>query len=158
MSRITLRPMAIALPCATVGAALVVTPTAAATPTDPIQLAACDFGRQLTTFDWAGYDDYDRRVLDLSTGAFHDQFSATAPDRRAQATSGHTRSEAMSVECRTDVPDPEHPQIVVTVDQSTRSDATLGLPRPQRSVMRVYLDNVDGRWLTERVDMLPPPA
>ncbi|AHH17236.1 hypothetical protein [Nocardia nova] len=155
MSRITLRPMTIALSCAGVGAALAVTPTAAATPTDPIQLAGCDFGRQLTTFDWAGYDEYDQRILDLSTGPFHDQFSASAPDRRAQATSTHTRSEAMSVECRTDVDDPEHPQLLVTVQQSTRSDATLGLPRPQRTSMRVILDHVDGRWLAARVDMLP---
>ncbi len=157
MSRITLRPIAIALPCAAVGAALAVTPTADATPTDPIQLAACDFGRQLTTFDWAGYDDYDRRVLDLSTGTFHEQFSASAPDRRAQAAAAHTRSEATTVECRTDVDDPEHPQVVVTVLQSTRSDATLGLPRPERTSMRVVLDHVDGRWLTARVDILPPP-
>ncbi len=157
MSRIMLRPITIALSCATAAAALAVTPTAAATPTDPIQLAACDFGRQLTTYDWAGYDDYDRRVLELSTGAFHDQFTASAPDRRAHATAAHTRSEAVTVECRTDVADVEHPQLVVTVEQSTRSDATLGLPRPQRSSMRVYLDNIDGRWLTERVEMLPPP-
>ena len=157
MSLITLRPMTIALSCAAVGAALAVTPTAAATPTDPIQLAACDFGRQFTTYDWAGYDDYDQRVLGLSTGAFHDQFSASAPDRRAQATAAHTRSEAMSVECRTDVDDPEHPQLVVTVQPSTRRAATLGLPRPQRTSMRVFLDHVDGRWLTARVDMLPQP-
>ncbi|MEV5650018.1 hypothetical protein AB0L57_17380 [Nocardia sp. NPDC052254] len=157
MSRITLRPIAIALPCAAIGAALAVTPTAAATPTDPIQLAACDFGRQFTTYDWAGYDDYNRRVLDLSTGAFRDQFTASAPDRRAQASAGHTRSEAMTVECRTDVDDPEHPQLVVTVQQSTCSDATLGLPRPQRTSMRVVLDHVDGRWLAGRVEMLPQP-
>lgn len=156
MPRFTQRRFALALPCAVVGAALAVAPTAGATPTEPTELAACDFGRQFTTFDWSGYDDYQHRVLQLSTGAFHDQFTASAADRQARATAEHTRSEAMSVECRTDVADPEHPQIVVTVQQTTRSDATLGLPRPQRSILRVQLDNVDGRWLAEQVDILPP--
>lgn len=156
MSPTTLRPALFALSCAAVGAALGTAPSAGATPTDPIQLAACDFGRQYTTFDWAGYEDYNRRILELSTGGFHEQFSASAADRHARAVATHTHSEAMTVECRTDVEDPEHPQLVVTVDQSTRSDATLGLPRPERSVLRVHLDNVDGRWLTERVDILPP--
>lgn len=156
MSRITLRPIMFALSCGAAGAAMLVPPTAVAAPTDPIQLAACDFGRQFTTYDWAGYDDYDRRVLELSTGAFHDQFAASAPDRHAHVTSVHVRSEANSVECRTDVADPEHSQVVVTVDRSERSDATLGLPRPERSKLRVFLDNVDGRWLAGRVDTLPP--
>lgn len=156
MPRITLRPFAFALPCAAVGAALAVAPVATAAPTDPIQLAACDFGRQFTTYDWAGYDDYDRRVLELSTGAFHDQFVASAPDRRAHVTSMHIRSEANSVECRTDVADPEHSQVVVTIDRSERSDATLGLPRPERSQLRVFLNNVDGRWLAGRVDTVAP--
>ena len=41
------------------------------------------------------------------------------------------------------------------MDDTTRSDVTFGLPAPQHSVVRVYLDNVGGRWLTERVDPVP---
>ncbi|GAB2704529.1 hypothetical protein [Nocardia thraciensis] len=153
MPRITLRRFVIALPAAAVAvAALTVVPPAAAAPTDPAQLAACDFGRQLSTFDFNAYDDYDRRVLDRSTGPFHEQFQASAAERRARATGSHTIAEARTVECRTETSDPEHAEIMVTVDQSTRSDVTLGLPQPIRSSMRVYLDNVEGRWLASRVD------
>ncbi|WP_280257284.1 hypothetical protein [Nocardia wallacei] len=157
MFRITLRHFAITLPPAAVAvSALVVTPPAAAAPTDPVQLAACDFGRQLTTFDFNRYDEYDRRVLDRSTGAFREQFESSAADRRARATGSHTIAEAKTVECRTEASDAEHAEILVTVDQSTRSDVTLGLPQPTRSSMRVFLDNVDGRWLAGRVDQIPP--
>jgi Mce-associated membrane protein len=124
---------------------------AAAVPADPVQQAACDFGRQLTTYDYAAYDDYDQRVLDRSTGVFHDDFQSSAADRRDHVLSAHTRAEAVVVECRTDTADPAHADAVVSVDQTTRSDATLGLPQPSRTVMRVSFDNVDGRWLAVRV-------
>ncbi|MCX4095108.1 hypothetical protein [Nocardia sp. alder85J] len=124
----------------------------ATAPTDPVQLAACDFGRQLATYDYAAYDDYDQRVLDRSTGAFRDQFQSSAADRRQHVLSAHTRAEAVVVECRTDTADPGHADAVVSVDQSTRSDATFGLPQPSRTVMRVTFDNVGGRWLAVRVD------
>ncbi|MBO0855296.1 MAG: hypothetical protein J2P18_16215 [Nocardia sp.] len=152
MFRITLRPIMITVLCAVAGMPFAEGTAAAATPADPVQLAACDFGRQFATFDWSGYDDYVTRVLNLSTGPFHDQFAASANDRRAQVTATHSRSEANSVECRTEPADPAHPQISVTVDRSLRSDATLGLPKPQKSTMRVYLDQVAGHWLTSRVD------
>ncbi|MBU3064160.1 hypothetical protein KO481_21825 [Nocardia sp. NEAU-G5] len=131
---------------------------AAANPTDPAQLAACDFGRQLSTYTFTDYDDYNRRVLDHSTGPFRDQFQRTSTDRRNQAVATHTSSDVLSVECGTDTADAAHAQIVVSVDDTTRSDATLGLPRPGRSVMQVYLDNVNGQWLTERVDPQPLPV
>ncbi|WP_155981474.1 hypothetical protein [Nocardia sp. BMG111209] len=131
---------------------LFLAPATAAVPTDPVQQAACDFGRQLSTYDYAAYDDYDQRVLTRSTGTFHDDFQNSAADRRERAQSAHSRAEAVVVECRTDTADPAHADAVVSVDQSTRSDATLGLPRPSRSVMRVTFDNVDGHWLANRVD------
>ncbi|WP_024803852.1 hypothetical protein [Nocardia sp. BMG51109] len=158
MPRITLRRFAIALPSAAMAVFVpIVAPTAAAAPTDPAQLAACDFGRQLTTFDFNNYDNYDQRVLDRSTGPFRDQFLGSAADRRGRATGSHTIAEAKTVECRTEAADPEHAEILVTVDQSTRSDATFGLPQPTRSNMRVFLDNTEGRWLVNRVDPVQPP-
>ncbi|MBB5917862.1 Mce-associated membrane protein [Nocardia transvalensis] len=158
MLRITLRHFAITLPPAAVAvSALVVTPPAIAAPTDPAQLAACDFGRQFTTFDFNNYGDYDRRVLDRSTAPFHDQFQESGADRHAHVSASHTISEAKTVECSTESSDPEHAAIMVTVDQSTRSDGTLGLPQPIRSNMRVFLDNVDGRWLAARVDQVDQP-
>ncbi|MQY25425.1 hypothetical protein [Nocardia aurantia] len=130
----------------------VLVPATAAVPADPVQQAACDFGRQLSTYDYAAYDDYDQRVLARSTGAFHDDFQNSAAGRREQALSAHSRAEAVVVECRTDTADPAHADAVVSVDQTTRSDASFGLPRPSRTVMRVTFDNVDGRWLAGRVD------
>jgi Mce-associated membrane protein len=129
---------------------------AAADPTDPVQMAACDFGRQLTTYTFTDYDAYNRRVLDDSTGAFHDQFQSTSADRRTHILDTHTSSDVLSVECSTQTADADHAQMVVSVDQTTRSDASFGLPRPERTVMHVSLDNVGGRWLAERVDPVPP--
>ncbi len=126
--------------------------TAVATPTDPIQLAGCDFGRQLNTYSFADYDDYNRRVLDRSTGGFRDQFQQSSVQRRNQAIATHSSSDVMSAECSTDTSDAVHAQVIVSVDDTTRSDATIGLPTSGHRVMRVYLDNVGGQWLTERVD------
>ncbi|MFI5781439.1 hypothetical protein [Nocardia sp. NPDC051570] len=157
MSRITLRHLVFALPSAVAGtAALMVAPPAAAAPSDPLTQAACDFGWQLNTYDYTDYDDYTRRVLDRSTGEFRGQFQSAAAGHRAQAQAAHTRAEALAVECRTDTVDPDHAQTVVTVDQSTRSDATFGIPRQARTVIRVNLDNIDGRWLAGRVDPVAP--
>ncbi|WP_157121094.1 hypothetical protein [Nocardia miyunensis] len=128
---------------------------AAADPTDPAQMAACEFGRQLTTFTFTDYDAYNQRVLDNSTGTFHDEFQNSSTDRRNHVVETHTSSDVLSVECSTQTADPDHAQMVVSVDQTTRSDATLGLPRPERTVMHVRLDNVGGRWLAERVDPVP---
>ncbi|MBF6330060.1 hypothetical protein [Nocardia transvalensis] len=157
MSRTRLRQFAFALPTAAVGLAALASAPAAAAPTDPLTQAACDFGWQLTTYDFTNYEDYDRRVLDRSTGQFHDQFANSSADRRAHAETAHTHSEAVAVECRTDTADPDHAQMVVSIDQSTRSDATLGFPHQTRTILRVSLDNVDGRWLASRVDPVPPP-
>ncbi|WP_216903300.1 hypothetical protein [Nocardia alni] len=128
------------------------TGAAMATPTDPIQLAGCDFGRQLSTYNFADYDAYTQRVLDRSTGGFRDQFQRSSIVRRNQAEATHSSSEALSVECSTDTSDAAHAQVIVSVDDTTRSDATFGLPTSEHRVMRVYLDNVGGQWLTERVD------
>ncbi|MCM6773234.1 hypothetical protein NDR87_07105 [Nocardia sp. CDC159] len=157
MSRITLPRWAFALPSAALGAAVALAPPAAAAPADPLTQAACDFGWQFTTYDWANYDDYARRVLDRSTGEFRGQFEGTVPDRRAQAQITHTRAEAVAVECRTDAADPQHAQAVITVDQNTASDATFGIPQQARTVLRVNLDNVGGRWLAGRVEPVAPP-
>ena len=155
MIRITLRRFAVALSSAAMAScAPIVTATVTAAPTDPAQVAACDFGRQYTTFDFNNYDDYDHRITDRATGAFRDQFLGSAADRRNRTVSSHTVTEAKTVECRTETGDAEHAEIIVTVDQSTRSDATLGLPQPIRSNLRVHLDNVDGHWLASRVDTL----
>jgi len=140
------------------GIGVVTAPPAAATPPDPAQAAACDFGRQLSTYTFTDYDDYNRRVLDRSTGPFHDQFQKSSADRLNQAMATHTSSDVLTVECSTDSSDADHAQIVVSVDDSTRSDATLGLPRPGRSIIQVYLDKVNGQWLTERVDPEPLPV
>lgn len=140
------------------GLGVVAAPPASATPPDPAQEAACDFGRQLTTYTFADYDGYNQRVLARSTGPFHDQFQRSSVDRRNRALASHTSSDVLSVECSTDSSDAGHAQIVVSIDDSTRSDATLGLPRPGRSVMQVYLDNVNGRWLAARVDPQPLPV
>ncbi|WP_157117064.1 hypothetical protein [Nocardia vaccinii] len=129
---------------------------AAADATDPAQMAACEFGRQLTTYTFTDYDAYNQRVLDNSTGTFHDEFQNSSTDRRNRVLGTHTSSDVLSIECSTQTSDPAHAQIVVSVDQTTRSDATLGLPRPERTVMHVSLDNVDGHWLAERVDPVPP--
>ncbi|MFF0490831.1 hypothetical protein ACWDSJ_18155 [Nocardia sp. NPDC003482] len=152
MSRMCLRRLAFALPSAFVATIALAAPPAGAAPTDPLTQAACDFGWQFTTYDYANYDDYTRRVLDRSTGEFRGQFEGSAEDRRARAEAAHTRAEAVAVECRTDTSDPAHAQTVVTVDQNTRSDATFGIPRPNRTVLRVNLGNVDGRWLADHVD------
>ncbi|RDI65425.1 hypothetical protein [Nocardia pseudobrasiliensis] len=156
MFRITLRRLAVALPSAVAGTAALVANPAAAAPSDPLTQAACDFGWQLNTYDYSNYDDYTRRVLDRSTGEFRGQFEGQLPDKRAQAVAAHTRAEALKVECVTDTADPDHAQTIVTVDQSTRSDTTFGIPQQARSVMRVNLDNVDGRWLAGRVDPVLP--
>jgi Mce-associated membrane protein len=128
---------------------------AAAGPPDPVQLAACDFEQQLGTYSFTDYDTYNQRVLDHSTGAFHDGFQSSSADRRNRAMATHSSSEVLSVECRTDTADTGHAQVVVSMDDTTRSDVTFGLPVPQHSVVRVYLDNIGGRWLTDRVDPVP---
>ncbi|MBY8861618.1 hypothetical protein K7711_34440 [Nocardia sp. CA2R105] len=129
---------------------------AAADPTDPAQMAACEFGRQLTTYTFTDYDAYNQRVLDNSTGTFHADFQNSSADRRNRVVGSHTTSDVLSVECSTQTADPGHAQMVVSVDHTTRSDATFGIPRPGRTVMHVSLDNVGGRWLAERVDPVPP--
>jgi Mce-associated membrane protein len=155
MSHVTARSIAM-LVLSVVSGVAAFAPRTAAAPTDPAQLAACDFGWQLTTYDFDSYDDYDRRVLERATGVFRDQFLGSSAERRALVEAARTRSEAHAVECYTDSGDAGRAEVLVTVDQSTISTASGGVRQPTRTVMLVALENIDGRWLAGRVHPIGP--
>jgi Mce-associated membrane protein len=120
---------------------------AAATGPADGQTAVCDFGREVATYDDNDVDGYFQRVLDRTTGGFHDNFLNAAPTLRAELVGTHAHSDGAVVECTATPTDDNHQTGRLVVDQTISTDDTQRQPRTSRFTFTVILDRVDDGWL-----------
>jgi len=116
--------------------------------------AAKDVAVDLTTVNWQTIDQDVQRILDNSTGQFHDDFAERRTDyadvvRDAKTTSVGTVSQAGVEKIA-----PDDATVLVAL-QSTSSTPDAPKQEPRQWRMRITLDRVDGRYLASDVEFVP---
>ncbi|MFD9551025.1 hypothetical protein ACFWBG_26850 [Nocardia salmonicida] len=133
-------------------AAVIVAPNAAADAPEAARLAGCDFGREVSTYDYAhDLDGYFERVLARSTGAFHAEFTESRGALAAAMRQAEVRSTAENITCGVVSGDFLNADVLVTMTQ-LRSNANTPEPERLNMVINVKLTNVWGRWLAHEID------
>lgn len=115
--------------------------------------AAAEFAHALLSVSASTADVDVERVLDGSTGAFHDDFEERLPEllEALESTGSDTTTSvsAVAVESRTD-----GSAVVLVASTSTATvDGVEQAPRPSR--IRLVMEDVDGRYLAAAVELVP---
>ncbi|MFC8044832.1 hypothetical protein [Nocardia sp. NPDC057353] len=140
-----------ALVAAAAAAGMVTAPTAAAWTEEDARLAACDFAREVSTYDHTALDDYFQRVRDRSTGAFAADFAEAEPSLRQAMQQAQVRSWTEWAECGSTGGDPFRQTILITLSQ-VLTNIDIPEPKAQHVTITATVDNVGGRWLVSEVD------
>ncbi|MQY25426.1 hypothetical protein [Nocardia aurantia] len=127
-------------------AGLVAPATAVADP-DAARTAACDFGREVTNYDYTGIESYFQRVLDRTTGGFHDNFRDALPTLRTKLVGLHAHSDGTVVECAPAAPDGDRQSARLVVNQTVITDETGREPRSGVWAFALTLNRVGDDWL-----------
>ncbi|WP_280268911.1 hypothetical protein [Nocardia wallacei] len=125
--------------------------------------AACDFGRQVGTYDAKNFDDYVKRVKDRSTGDWATQFDAASTALKDITTQAQARSGVDEIHCAWESGDDSKATVIMLITQNQSKAAT---PQPQHMTIGVVatMEKKDGKWLASSFqspmmnDMGPIPA
>ncbi|WP_156959472.1 hypothetical protein [Nocardia sp. BMG51109] len=113
---------------------------------DEATAAACDFGRQVGTYDSKNFDDYVKRVKDRSTGDWANQFDAASSALKDITTQAQARSGIDEIHCAWESGDDSKATVIMLITQNQSKAAT---PQPQKMTIGVVatMENKDGKWL-----------
>ncbi|RDI48263.1 hypothetical protein [Nocardia mexicana] len=125
--------------------------------------AACDFGRQVGTYDAKNFDDYVKRVKDRSTGDWANQFEAASSALKDITTQAQARSGIDEIHCAWESGDDSKATIIMLITQNQSKAAT---PQPQHMTIGVVatMEKKGDKWLASSFqspmmnDMGPIPA
>jgi Mce-associated membrane protein len=137
------------LPAALLAAAAagLVTPATALADPDRAQTAACDFGREVTNYDYTDIESYFQRVLDRTTGTFHDNFRDALPTLRTKLVGLHAHSDGAVAECTGGDGDGDPRSARLVVNQTVITDETNREPRSGVWTFALTLNRVGDNWL-----------
>ncbi|WP_433659553.1 hypothetical protein ACQPW1_44310 [Nocardia sp. CA-128927] len=121
--------------------------------------AACKYAPILADYDAKKLDDYFAAVLDGATGDWKKQFDSTSKELREVLTQGEVVSKVNDVQCAIETGDETSAEAIVVIGQTITSMGTQGKPAPGQLSMVMRLENVDGRWLVNKVNspLASPP-
>ncbi|MET7773578.1 hypothetical protein [Nocardia sp. NPDC005366] len=138
----------------TAGATVLLGPaTATAEAPEQARLAACEFGTVLSNYDYTDFEAYAQRVLDNSTGEFHEKFASARPALRAQFEANEVRSRVTAIECGSVSGNRVNADILVHTTAALRNRDNDGGPEIVRTTTLVSLENHYGRWLAVGVEL-----
>jgi Mce-associated membrane protein len=108
--------------------------------------AACDFGKQIGTYDAKNFDDYVQRVKVRSTGDWATQFDAAAAALKYVTTQAGASSTVGDIHCAWESGDLDNASIDLLITQIQTKAAT---PQPQRFPVWAVasMQKKDGKWL-----------
>jgi Mce-associated membrane protein len=108
--------------------------------------AACDFGRQVGTYDSKSFDDYVNRVKQRSTGDWLTQFDGASSALKQITEQAQARSTVSEIHCAWEFGDANNASVVMLITQNQSKAAT---PQPQHLTIGVVasLTKKDGTWL-----------
>ncbi|MEV6333341.1 hypothetical protein AB0M12_01355 [Nocardia vinacea] len=123
------------------------------------RLAACRYGPVLADYDAKNLDKYFAAVLDGATGDWKKQFDSTSKELRDVLTQGEVVSKVNDVQCAIKSGDTTSAEAIVVIGQTITSMGTQGKPAPGQLSMVMRLEEVDGRWLVNKVNspLATPP-
>jgi len=115
-------------------------------------------GRQgalnLTTIDYAKVDTDVQRILDSSTGSFHDDFKQRAPAFIDAVKQAQSKSEGSVTEAGLETTHGDQAQVLVAVTVKT-SNAGTAEPEPRLWRMRISVQNTDNGAKVSDVEFVP---
>ncbi|MBF6176463.1 hypothetical protein [Nocardia blacklockiae] len=125
--------------------------------------AACDFGRQVGTYDAKNFDDYVKRVKDRSTGDWATQFEAASSALKDITTQAQARSGIDEIHCAWESGDDDKATVIMLITQNQSKAAA---PQPQHITIGVVatMEKKGDKWLASSFqspmmnDMGPIPA
>ncbi|MCX4095109.1 hypothetical protein [Nocardia sp. alder85J] len=124
-----------------------VVPATATADDDRARTAACDFGREVTNYDYSEIEGYFQRVLDRTTGGFHDNFRDALPTLRTKLAGLHAHSNGNVVECTSGAGDDAQQAARLVVNQTVVTDETGREPRAGVWAFALTLNRVGDSWL-----------
>ncbi|WP_280272302.1 hypothetical protein [Nocardia wallacei] len=130
---------------------------------DESTAAACDFGRQVGTYDAKNFDDYVKRVKDRSTGDWATQFEAASSALKDITTQAQARSGIDEIHCAWESGDEDKATVIMLITQNQSKAAS---PQPQHITIGVVatMEKKGDKWLASGFqspmmnDMGPVPA
>ncbi|WP_019928154.1 hypothetical protein [Nocardia sp. BMG111209] len=128
-------------------AAGLVAPAVAAADPGPAPGAACDFGREVSNYDYSDIENYFQRVLNRTTGEFHDNFRDALPTLRTKLVGLHAHSDGTVVECTPGAADGDRQGARLVVNQTVITDETNREPRSGVWAFALTLNRVGDDWL-----------
>jgi Mce-associated membrane protein len=107
---------------------------------------ACDFGRQVVTWDSKNFDDYTKRVKDRSTADWGIQFDGASVALKDLVVQAQARSTAGDIHCAWESGDETHASVDLLITQvQTKAAAPQSQSIPIWAV--VSMEKKDGKWL-----------
>ncbi|WP_280335237.1 hypothetical protein [Nocardia wallacei] len=130
---------------------------------DESTAAACDFGRQVGTYDAKNFDDYVKRVKDRSTGDWATQFEAASSALKDITTQAQARSGIDEIHCAWESGDEDKATVIMLITQNQSKAAS---PQPQHITIGVVatMEKKGDKWLASSFqspmmnDMGPVPT
>lgn len=130
---------------------------------DESTAAACDFGRQVGTYDAKNFDDYVKRVKDRSTGDWATQFEAASSALKDITTQAQARSGIDEIHCAWESGNDDKATVIMLITQNQSKAAS---PQPQHITIGVVatMEKKGDKWLASSFqspmmnDMGPVPT
>ncbi|WP_071286793.1 Mce protein [Mycolicibacterium llatzerense] len=115
--------------------------------------AAKDYAMVLTTLDAKNIDENYRKSLDGATGEFKDAYSQGANQLRQVLIDNKASGTGIVVAAAVKSATPDKVEVLLFVDQSITNAANPS-PRIDRNRIDMTMENVGGRWLASKVEIL----
>ncbi|MBU3060019.1 hypothetical protein KO481_00540 [Nocardia sp. NEAU-G5] len=115
---------------------------------DSAVAAACDFGRQVGTYESKNFDDYVKRVKDRSAGDWLTQFDGASTALKQITQQAQASSSVSEIHCAWESGGSDKASVVMLITQIQSKAAT---PQPQHLTIGVVasLEKKDGKWLVD---------
>ncbi|GAD85063.1 hypothetical protein [Nocardia asteroides] len=125
-------------------------PNAAAFSPEQARVAACDFAREVSTYDYAhDLDGYFQRVVDRTSGTLRAEFTGARAALITAMRDAEVTSTAEAVTCGVIGGDMLNAEIMVNL---TQARTTGGVGSRQHVAITMRLNNDWGRWLVNEMD------
>ncbi|MFF0493504.1 hypothetical protein ACFYTQ_31175 [Nocardia sp. NPDC004068] len=113
--------------------------------------AACEFARNLSSYDYRDVDGYNARVLALTTGELRERLSRSQATLAQLLIARQVHAEAGKVVCDVESDSGVSVRVRVAAEQVVTSQES-GQPQSSTTDMVVTEQNVDGLWLASDMD------
>ncbi|MEV0293443.1 serine/threonine-protein kinase [Nocardia sp. NPDC050710] len=115
------------------------------------RLAACNYMRVISTYDYRNLDQYERDVFSGATGDFKTDFQRSFSDLRTAMTSAQVRSRVGDLQCFMKTADADRPEVAVLGTQLRTNANSAGKEESIAVSVIMTMEKVGDHWLCSKV-------